>query len=398
MLKVRNRINYLNIVLILFSVINILELFLPRMETQQSFARLPIQLANMLILCIMIYFILIKRLHYNKILRSVLLIFLMILIYFFAYIISGNFILADFSPYLKFITWLIAIIFFYESLIVFQLNPIFFQIYVSTFIIAVAKKIFEASIFDSEKLNGGDTASLPLLFIIPTILLIFRKKLRVLFIIVCVLLVFISLRRTSILALLLCLPFIYRYLQSSLSRNQIFAFGVLFIISFIGMWQKFGFAVEYRLLELFSKNQDSASYGSGRGTFYLIVWNSWIDGDLSLFLGNGLTSVKSLFMKKSEIELHHAHNDFLEILYTFGILGIILWYYFLYAFWKLRKVIMSLVPQNLSVFYVLFISFLFIGLSSGSILRISTTAFSMNLSLLMFFCWQNYRSRLEASK
>ncbi len=381
MLSVRSRINYLNIVLVLFSLINFFELFLPRDESQQSSARLPIQILNIVVLLLMIYFIAFCKLHFNRITKVVLSLVGMIIAYFFVYLIDNNIVVGEIRNYIKFTTWLIAIIFFFEALLRFPTQPVYFQIYAFTFVCAIAKKIFDASVFDNEKLNGGDTASLPLLFIIPTILLLFKSKYRFILLSACAFLILISLRRTSILSLAVCMPFIYKYLKSSLTKGQVLLIVVLFFCGLVAVWMYFGVAIQYRFSEFFDKNSE-AGVGSGRSSFYLIVWDNYLSGNYSIFLGNGLTSVKYLLMKKANFELTHAHNDFLEIIYTFGLLGICLWLFFLKAIWNLKNIIKNI---NINIFFVTFISFMIVSISSGSILRIEMISFSINLALLQYY-------------
>lgn len=387
MLAIRNRINYLNIVLVLFSLINFFELFLPRDDSQQSSARLPIQILNLVVLFFMGYFLTLHRIHTTNISRVVKLMILMVFGYFMFYLVQNQLVVSEITTYIKFVTWLLAIIFFFEVLVVLPLNNTFFQLYVLTFILATAKKIFESSLFDSEKLGGGDTASLPLLFIIPITLLVFKDKYRAIVLMLCTLLILISLRRTSILALVLSLPFIFRYLKTALSPLQVVLIAVVFVVAIVFAWQVFGAAIEYRLLELVDNKTDNG-YGSGRGKFYVLVWEEYLKGNISVFFGNGLTSVRKLLTVRVESALTHAHNDYLEIIYTFGLLGLSLWFFFLKSIWDLRKNIKRYIPINVNVFYITFISLLIISISSGSILRVEMVAFSINLSLLHFLVFK----------
>ena len=125
------------------------------------------------------------------------------------------------------------------------------------------------------------------------------------------------------------------------------------------------------------------SYGSGRSEFYLTVWNNWIGKDLFSFLfGNGLKSTNVLLVRVHNVQ--HAHNDLLEIAYTFGLLGVGIWLFFLKHLWGLKKKIKAFSPESTSLFYICFISYLIIAMASGSIERISTLPFGISVSMLLY--------------
>lgn len=376
--------NILNIVLVLMSFVNGMEIFLPRTESQQSFVRLPIQIGNLLILILMLSDLFLNKIVWNKITKSIGILILLLIIHTFYYLISNVYYYKDVAQYVRFLTWTISILFFYSNLLKFGIRLSFFKVYIFVFIIVVTKQIYEAALFSNEKLNGGDTASLPLLFIITIALTIFGKQTKLAIVLICTVLIVISLRRTAIITLFFCLPFFYNYIKRDLKIIQIVILLFIVIIGASFLWNTFGNLLLIRFKEITEGGEDG-SYGSGRSSFYLIVWNDWLNGNESILLGNGLTSVKNLFSKKSEIELHHAHNDLLEILYTFGLLGISIWFYFINSFWALRKRLKQVNPQFVNIFYMLFISFMTISISSGTILRISTIALAMSLSLLMYY-------------
>lgn len=391
-IKIFSRWNLLNLVLILFSFVNVMELFLPRIEEKSSFVRLPLQLLNLLISIIMFIAILVNGIKWknNLIIRCVkLLIFIVFLYFGYYFLTADDFVISEIIPYVRFLTWLFAIIFFYNYLLKYGANKFFFKCYIFTFLITVTKQIFETALFESEKLNGGDTAAMPLLFIIPMSLLIYQNQLKSVIILFCSIMIVISLRRTAILTLLICLPFFYNYISSELKKSQLFLLVIISSVLLWNLWEIFGDLVLIRFNELFDGGEDG-SYGSGRSSFYLIVWDNWLTGDQSILLGNGLTSVRHLFMKKASIDLDHAHNDLLEILYTFGIVGLIIWLAFVKAFWSLRKRIALVSPLNVNIFYLVFVSFMIISISSGCILRISTVSMSICISLLMYYASEKY--------
>ena len=161
--------------------------------------------------------------------------------------------------------------------------------------------------------------------------------------------------------------------------------GILF--TFIGtyVWEYIGEAVIYRFEGLLvgDKGGTEDSYGSGRSEFYLTVWNSWVEKDLFSFLfGNGLNSTNPLLMRAHNVQ--HAHNDFLEIAYTFGLLGAGIWLFFIRHLWGLKKQIKAFNPESTSLFYICFISYLIIAMASGCIERITTLPFGLSVSMLLY--------------
>ena len=58
--------------------------------------------------------------------------------------------------------------------------------------------------------------------------------------------------------------------------------------------------------------------------------------------------------------------------------------------WKLKKQIRRFSPETRHLFYICFISYLVIGLASGSIMRITTISFAFSVSLLLY-CIQKGR-------
>ena len=378
-------LNLFNISILLLCFANVLELFIPRMDEGNYFVRMPIQLINGSLLILMWIVLLHWKTHWTPITKTIFLFTPLVLVHAAIYAISSKFNISDFSGYIKFLLWTTSIIFFYEMMIKYSISKKVIGIYIATFILATSKKIMEASLFESESLGGGDTASLPLLFIIPLVLFYFRSNYRLVFLAVISILILFSLRRTTIIGFILCLPFIFHYVSAKLKVYHILLIGILF--TFIGtyVWEYIGEAVIYRFESLLvgDKGGTEDSYGSGRSEFYLTVWNNWIGKDLFSFLfGNGLNSTNPLLMRAHNVQ--HAHNDFLEIAYTFGLLGAGIWLFFIRHLWGLKKQIKAFNPESTSLFYICFISYLIIAMASGCIERITTLPFGITVSMLLY--------------
>lgn len=385
MLRNHSFFNLYNLALLLLCLANILELFVPRMDEGNYFVRMPIQLINGSLLILMWVTLLHWKVRWNSVTKSVILFVPLVLLHALLYIIYYKFNIAAFSGYLKFLLWTTSIVFFYEMMIRYGLNKKILGIYIITFIISIGKKIIEGSKFESETLGAGDTASLPLLFIIPLVLVCFNNKYRIIILSVISILVLFSVRRTTILGFTLCIPFIYKYLSARLKFYHIALVGVLFTFLVMNVWDYIGEAILFRFENLLvgDKGGTEDSYGSGRSEFYVTTWNNWVRNDMfSLLFGNGLKSTNELLMRVHNVQ--HAHNDFLEIGHTFGLLGIGIWLSFIKQLWNLKKQIKLYSPNSTSLFYICFISYFIIAMASGCIERITTLLFGITVSMLLY--------------
>ena len=381
----KSKINVYNVALVLFSLANVLELFIPRMDEGNYFIRMPIQMINGCLLILMWTALLHRINHWTPITKVILALIILTLIHSIIYSIIYQFNVSAFAPYIRLLLWTSSLIFFYEMMLKYEINKPLMQVYVVTFIIAVTKKILETPLFESETLGGGDTAALPLLFLIPVVLLSFGDKSKVLIISFISVLVLFSLRRTVILGFIICLPFIYKQVSRKLNTYHVIILGSVFIALIIIAWGYIGEAVLFRFENLLVGDGGGRkdSFGSGRSEFYLTVWNNWVYGGLFSFIfGYGLTSVEQLLMRVHNIK--HAHNDFLEIGYTFGLIGIAIWFLFIGHFLQLRKQIKTLIPESINLFYICMISYLIISMASGCSLRITTMPFAFTVSILLY--------------
>lgn len=369
----------------LLCLANILDLFVPRRDDSNYFVRMPIQLINGFLLIFMWATLLFKTFHWNAVTKTTALFLILIGSYTLFYLYGHKFNFAEYSPYFKFLLWTTSIIFFYEMMLRHGLNKRWIAFYIVTFLASATKKIIELSVFENETLNAGDTAALPLLFLLPIILICINDKLKVFIIGIVVVLVLISLRRTAILGLVLSLPFIYKYVRSSLRTSHIVVFGMVLATVVYYSWGFIGDAVIYRFQNLIigDAGGNKESFGSGRSEFYMTVWNGWVNsGTQSLLFGNGLNSSHDVLMNVHNIQ--HAHNDFLEIGYTFGLIGIGIWFFFLGYLWKLKHKIKEYCPRVMPLFFICFLSYLIIGLSSGCILRSTTISLSLVIAMLLY--------------
>ena len=105
----------------------------------------------------------------------------------------------------------------------------------------------------------------------------------------------------------------------------IFLFIVIYLFNYIS--NEFGFNIMDRFSTLKSDG------GSGRDVIYITIINALINSDsFSLLFGHGYGSLSKLL-----IEHNSAHNDFLEIIYNYGIMIFLLFVYFYYFLIKITE-------------------------------------------------------------
>lgn len=371
--------------LYLFIIANVLELFIPRMDEGNFFVRMPIQLINGGLLVLMWTVLLNQRNHWTPVTKIALMFVLLVLVYTAGYLLNNRLDISSYASYIRFLLWTTSLIFFYEMMLKYGINNKLMCVYIITFVAGVAKKLFETPVTQLDNLGAGDTAALPLLFIIPIILVCFNDKTKMIILSVVAVLILISLRRTVILGFVICFPFIYKYISAKLRTHHLLLLTAAFGLAIYFAWGYIGEALWFRFENLLVGDGGGAkdSYGSGRSEFYMIVLNGWFNSDLpSIIYGHGLIDIAHLLSRTYGIT--HAHNDLLEIGYTFGLLGVALWFTFMSRLWGLRNEIRRYIPDNTNLFYVAFISYLIIAMASGCILRITTMPLAFSIAILVY--------------
>ncbi|HEY9059400.1 MAG TPA: O-antigen ligase family protein [Pseudobacteroides sp.] len=145
---------------------------------------------------------------------------------------------------------------------------------------------------------------------------------------ICILLIsfttFLSLKRTAFLALIGSL-FVYFIVDYFVSNKKItkrfYLISSVFLVLLISIYM-YNFILEKYNMDIMLRFQRlETDGGSGRDTIYQVVWNEIRTFDIkSLIIGKGFNGVELT----SSVELS-AHNDFLEVLYDYGILGLSLY-------------------------------------------------------------------------
>lgn len=360
------------LVLILLILSNILNVFTSRglvagsaLNTDfEEGDRVYIQLVNGIALLIMAYSVLKSKyanfsFYKNLIWMSALVMFYLCINVIFP---SDNFF---FASYVRLITNFIVLLFFLHQEK--SENDCLFRIYIISFIVQTVWKIIMGQVFSFETLGAGDTASIGLIFIIPLILMHFKKMAAICLLVVCLFFIILSLRRTCIIAFCLIIPYLWKYFRGKLNKYFIILSISLFAIILFYVWNLVGESLIYRIDEMIYGNETTGTRGSGRDGFWVMLLDDFLKGNGIIF-GYGVGSVADFYYSKGLDYLPHAHNDFLEIGYTFGLIGLFVWIVFL---WKLylysRSRLISF--DNKIILKMSLVSYLFVGFFSGCLLR-----------------------------
>lgn len=203
---------------------------------------------------------------------------------------------------------------------------------------------------------------------------------------ICILLIsfttFLSLKRTAFLALLGSL-FVYFIVDYFVSNKKIskkfYLISSLFLVLLISIYM-YNFILEKYNLDIMLRFQRlDTDGGSGRDTIYQIVWNEIRTFDIkSLIIGRGFNGVELT----SKVELS-AHNDFLEVLYDYGLLGLSLYLAMLFNIIKYNIFLIKTKSKSAGAFSASLAIFLVMSMFSHLI--IYPTYFML---IVTFWMWQ----------
>lgn len=229
--------------------------------------------------------------------------------------------------------------------------------------------------------EGGQSLANSLVLIVPLIFYLFKGKIATTLYLIGLVVVFISLRRSAIIAYFLVIPFIYKQLTISVSKIQaIFAVIVLAVMAYY-IISKYWTVLEMRFLNLYVANS-YGEYGSGRTGWLSILLNKYLSSPKYWLQGFGLGAV-SKYMSTHGYPFGHAHNGYVEILFTYGLIGFCLWFY---TFVKIF-VIANMYKIKKSTRLILYLSsftYLLISLMSGTTYLPSVLTVSLCVNMILY--------------
>lgn len=211
----------------------------------------------------------------------------------------------------------------------------------------------------------GDNTVFYYVLVVPWLLLFKNKLLRRLSIAILLILAVLSLKRSAVIIALSCSFAVFVFNQKKSNYRLLWMAAV--IILFCGVYKIVGDMAEViNVTDRFEAMSEDE--GNGRLGIYSDVFAQYLDSDLfSQLFGHGYNMV-SVVLKGTS-----AHNDFLEVLYDYGIIGFIL---FIYLHIRVAKTTYKLHKRRSSYFIPYLVSFIiFVVMSMVSHLIIYPTYF-----------------------
>ena len=169
--------------------------------------------------------------------------------------------------------------------------------------------------------NSHLTSSYHTLYILPLIFLSKSNKIKIISAIIVTIIIFTSLKRSGVIALMLGLfaYIVIKQLVAERIKKTTIVIGIILLTIFGGLFIYLGTLGENNIFERFENIGNDN--GSGRTVVWEVTQKMISKEDaLSFFVGNGYNTVR----RDSPIFLS-AHNDFLEITYDFGLIGLSLY-------------------------------------------------------------------------
>ncbi len=278
-----------------------------------------------------------------------------------------------------------SFVFFEEEIYKRKINIQLCRLYALTLFIQYSILIISENRLMTAVLNvhtvGGQSLANSVVFILPLIFYLFKSKTSTIFYLAGFIVVFISLRRTAIITYLLMLPFIYKKIVQSVSRKQAFLFLLVLCVAVFFIISKYRIIIEMRFLNLYEANSEG-EYGSGRTGWLIVLLKEFVSSPKNWLQGFGLGAV-SKSMSLHGYPFGHAHNGYVEILYTYGLIGFCLWFY---AFVKIAVVAKkNAFRYNLKlILYLCSFLFFLISVMSGTTFLPSVLAISLCVNMIIY--------------
>jgi len=227
-------------------------------------------------------------------------------------------------------------------------------------------------------------ASLLIVIMLPFVLTLNSKSLKMFFVIVIGFIAFFSIKRSTMLAFILGMM-IYNFFN--LKKNKIlftflglFLIGALTYLVYLFTDQQTGGYVSQRLDHTLEEGGSS-----GRDEIYLNVWSNILDADIVNFLfGHGNYATKNDFGV-------FAHNDYLEIIYDYGIflfITYVLMVRSLFLFGIRLKKENNIPSHEIAAYFVSLVLLVFLGMLNVIILNpqyFGTAMFFIGLQMGYFY-------------
>lgn len=234
------------------------------------------------------------------------------------------------------------------------------------------------------------TAYYPL-YLLPVVLACDKRWIHYVAILVISIVIFTSLKRGGLVALVLGLSayiIIHQYLKQNkitFVLRTVVVLIITFVLGYIGILY-FGDTLLERLLD-----RDDTT-GSGRTEIWLSLYTNLVNQDtFSWLIGNGhLSTVSDSYLNRS------AHNDFLEIIYNYGAISLIMYLGFIISI--IKYTLRCIRQHSKYAASLAMLITIYLALSMVSIIVLFHTFTLALLGFGLLIGWNEYESQQQRSK
>lgn len=325
--------------------------------TDQAAERIYPQMLMGMIGIISLFITIIKfnRLYKSKICRAYLIYLFVTFIYVF-FPIEGKTLFENFIGFLKYNMAILTLFVFYCFLK--ENRPkatqCLFFIYWVQFIYSMESLLMDRFVYLAQNDMFNSNAGFNLIAAVPMTLILPNKRVRLYAYIILVLACLISGQRSAALAAVISIPFSISHLRQSIKKTDIY---ILVFLGIIAIYPIVHMAYS-NIMNRMDVEANSGAVGSGRSIFWAILLIDFFDHNIfRIFFGNGLFSTQTLLMQKYGMAID-AHNGWIQNLYVFGILGLILYARTVFILFKQNRIVNKILPKYTNVLLVCFLIFI----------------------------------------
>lgn len=250
-------------------------------------------------------------------------------------------------------------------------TSMFYALFVIVTYMIISSIFFKGIILSDADSLGGNNLVFYLLCLVPYAFLIQNSLIKHTFIIVMFILVIITLKRSALISIcIIILLYIVTILKTTSSRKKFRYIAIISVIIFASLFvvnTYLGSVVDRAITRVSSISEDQ---GTGRIPLYYDVITNMVDrNDPGTWVfGNGIGSIR-------DTRHTNAHNDALQMLYEYGIIGMLLYFVLIYIMFKRTK----LTYRKYSKYYMSYASscviVIMLGLVSNLVVFYSYFAF-----------------------
>ena len=250
------------------------------------------------------------------------------------------------------------------------------QIIYSFCVLVQDKILFNANLSNFELFNSN--SGFMLATCIPMSLLLPQKRLRVYVYFLLVAACLYSGQRSAAVIAVLSIPFSIRYV-----RKYVKKFDIVLLVLIGVICTPVVVSSVFNLIERTVYDIDRDNLGSGRSIFWRMTLEGYLDGSLAeLLFGKGTNTVPDLLIQKYGMAIG-AHNGWLDILYSLGIFGLILYIATIINFLKIEIRCRQKLYQYRNIGLIMFIIFVVKASTSHGYFDVSMIPFSMAIAIMI---------------